>query len=649
MSNADPQTVRPVLKREVFAWTLYDWANSSYSTLLITIVVVYLTTVVMPGDAGDLMYSYGIGVTMFIAALLSPVIGAIADSRANKSTWFRWTSLPGALAAGALGLVSPDNSWIFAGLFLISNVGYELSWGMYNAFLPEIADQKTMNRVSSYGFALGYIGGGLALLLAIGVIKFGDKVGLPTAGPLEMDYVMGRRIDFATQLPPGQYQVTLSMGDILRPHDQMDVSIQGEKVGTVSTQKGEFVERTFSIVVGEPIVGEVSTKLQAASIDPAKVLIVQVGVAAEEAVPAVLNGLTIVGTPLKAPLVIDFGTASSAAADHSYWLTEAVDRNEEIGDRWGPKEHAWLRRHYKLNKEETDAAVAVADASDASAIASLAGPLSDPLFLGLDPLGETSRIGSRDSVLIPRLQLCLVLMGAWWLVFSIPALVLLRDRTMPSVERKSFTNTTVDAFAQVGKTLRSVRNYRMLFLFLIAFLIYNDGVQTIITQASVFAQKVLHIGAGDLVMVVLMIQFVSMPGALLMGWLANKLGEKPTLLVCIGIYILWLLGAFFITTLTEFWIMGAVLALVMGGIQSVSRSIMGQMTPASRAGEFFGFFSLSGKATSFAGPIVFGSILVWTGRPHWAIISLLAFFLVGGGLASLINVQEGRRRAELEG
>jgi MFS transporter, UMF1 family len=144
---------------------------------------------------------------------------------------------------------------------------------------------------------------------------------------------------------------------------------------------------------------------------------------------------------------------------------------------------------------------------------------------------------------------------------------------------------------------------------------------------------------------VLMIQFVSMPGALFMGWLAGKIGEKPTLLLCIGIYIGWLLAAFFISNNTQFWIMGAVLALVMGGIQSVSRAIMGLMTPTSRSGEFFGFFNLSSKATSFAGPMLFSSILAWTGRPHLAILSLLVFFVAGGALVMFVNVAEGRRRA----
>lgn len=649
MSSAAPQSVRPVRKSEIFAWTLYDWSNSSYSTLMITIVVVYLTTVVMPGKAGALMYGWGIGVTMFVAALFSPVIGAIADSRANKSSWFRWTTIPGSLAAAALGLASPDHAWLFCGLFLISNIGYELSWGIYNAFLPEIADQTTMNRVSSFGFAMGYIGGGLALAVAIMILLFGDKLGLPAAGDLERDYVRGKQIDFAVELPPGQYQVKVTLGDILGPHDALDVSLQGDKVATIATKQREFVVREFPVEIGPPIAGDAGPKLTAAKIDPARLLLVQVA-SADPAQPAILNGVEISGASLAAPLVFDFGSPASPAAEGSYWVTEEIDQDDAPGDRWGLKDEAWLLKHHKKLKAELEADAK--EPSKTGVATALAGALTQPTHLGLDPLGVATGehdLGGRDSVIIPRLQVCLILMGVWWTVFSLPALFLLRDRSQPSVAPAPLGKTAVQAFEQVGRTLRSVRKYKMLFLFMIAFLIYNDGVQTIITQASIFAQEVLHIGAGDLVMVVLMIQFVSMPGALFMGWLANKLGEKPTLLLCIGIYIAWLFASFFITTVAQFWVMGAALALVMGGIQSVSRAIMGQMTPPSRSGEFFGFFNLSGKATSFAGPIVFSSILAWSGKPHLAIFSLLPFFLVGGGLAWWIDMQAGRRQAELEG
>jgi MFS-type transporter involved in bile tolerance (Atg22 family) len=650
LSSPDSQSVRPVRKREIFAWTLYDWANSSYSTLLITIVVVYLTNVVMPGTSGQLMYSYGIGGTMFVAALFSPVIGAIADARATKAVFFRWTTIPGCLAAAALGLVSPENSWLFGALFLVSNVGYELSWGMYNAFLPEIADQQSMNRVSSYGFAMGYVGGGLALLIAIVVLQFGGALGLPEGEPLERDYLLGRQVDFAVALPDGQYDVTVTLGDLRRDHKDMSVSLQGKEVEKVSSSEGEFVSRTFPVSIPSDLKLD-ARDLGDSKTDWTKFLVAQVASADPEGVPAVLNGLKIEGPTLKAPLVFDFGMSVSPALEGSYWVTA------DAKDRFGEKDADWLREHRKKTQPESQAEKdnAANSPSGPAAIlaatnAPLAGPLTEPLWLGVDPFGAADHtLVARDAVLIPRLQICLVLMGAWWTLFSLPALFLLRDRAKPNAERKSLAATSAGAFEQIAKTLRSVRTYRMLFLFLIAFLIYNDGVQTIITQASVFAQEVFHIGAGDLVQVVLMIQFVSMPGALFMGWLANKWGEKQTLLLCIGIYIAWLFAAFFISTLGQFWVMGVVLALIMGGIQSVSRAIMGQMTPPSRSGEFFGFFNLSGKATSFAGPIVFGSILAWSGQPHLAILSLLPFFLIGGGLAWWIDMQAGRRQAELEG
>ena len=181
----------------------------------------------------------------------------------------------------------------------------------------------------------------------------------------------------------------------------------------------------------------------------------------------------------------------------------------------------------------------------------------------------------------------------------------------------------------------------MLFLFLIAYLIYNDGVATIITQSTVFAKEVLHIGAGELVFVVLMIQFVSMPGALFVGWLSGKLGEKQTLMACIVVYIGWLVAAFFITTRLHFWIMGAVLALVMGGIQSVSRAIMGLMTPAAAAASSSAFSICPARPPASPARFSLARSCAWTGQPHLAILSLLVFFFIGGGLASF--VERGRR------
>ncbi|MCR4414734.1 MAG: MFS transporter, partial [Thermoguttaceae bacterium] len=122
--------------------------------------------------------------------------------------------------------------------------------------------------------------------------------------------------------------------------------------------------------------------------------------------------------------------------------------------------------------------------------------------------------------------------------------------------------------------------------------------------------------------------------------------QKRTLLGCLAVWIGLLLAAFLVRSKFEFWILGGIVSMVMGGTQSVSRAIMGTMTPESRTGEFFGFFNFSGKATSFLGPNLFGWMLLLTGSARWAIASLLVFFLVGGAIAAKVNVEQGRRQAQ---
>jgi MFS-type transporter involved in bile tolerance (Atg22 family) len=588
----------PVKRREIFAWTMYDWANSAFSTFQITILMLYLTQVVLPGVTGDVAYGYTIGISTFFAAVLSPLLGAVSDAHASKRFWLSVLTLSGALSGIAMYFVPVDMSWAFVGLFFITVLSFELAWGIYNAFLPEIADESNMNRISAYGFAMGYVGGGLALLIGVLIVMFGGDIGLPT--DLAGDCVLGQDVNFAVALPPGDYKVGITVGDLTDAHGPVELLIDGHRQETLRTSAGEFMSYEYPVALAA---SELAIELKAAG----------------HGETAALAAVTVSGGTLAHPLVFDFGTPTSIAAASSIWLTH--EDGYQAYDR-----EALLKKSKSIP----------------------AADLPETLSLGLRPVaGQT--LESRDNVLAPRLRLGLLIMGVWWAVFSLPTLLILRDRVKPRAGKESLMATGRRAIGEVMHTLKGVRDYRTLFIFLIAFLIYNDGVATIITQSTVFAKEALDIGAGELIFVVLMIQFVSMPGALFVGWLSNKLGEKPTLMACIVVYMGWLIAAFFISTRVQFWIMGAVLALVMGGIQSVSRAIMALMTPASRSAEFFGFFNLSSKATSFAGPIVFSSIRAWTGQPHLAILSLLVFFIIGGGIASFVNVGEGRRRALEEG
>jgi UMF1 family MFS transporter len=330
---------RPVRRREVVAWAFCDWANSAYSTLLITILVSYLTGVVLPGNAGILAYAWGLGVSMFLSAWLSPILGAMADARANKRTWLLVTSFAGAICSVQLGVIPKEWPWAFVAFFFLASLCFELSFSFYNGFLPEISDEASMNRISGYGYAAGYLGGGLALLVAILVFR--------------------------------------------------------------------------------------------------------------------------------------------------------------IGSGWGMTTETGLR------------------------------------------------IG-------------LVLMGLWWAVFTLPAAFILRDKAHPRKPAGLLTTAT-HALGEVMTTLRHIRAYSALALFLLGFLLYNEGIQTVMSQASVFAREVLKMEPAELAMVVLMIQFLATPAAIAVGWISDRIGPRITLLGCLAIWCGVLIAAYFVHERWLFWCLCVVL------------------------------------------------------------------------------------------
>ena len=166
MSNPAPSPLSPPeldvrKRREILAWAMYDSANSAFSTLLITIVAIYLQKVVFPeGETGAVVYAWGIGISALLTAILSPITVCLPTrGRRNASGW-RPRQVGGAVLCVVMAIVPLDMPWVIAGVFTLACLCYELSLGYYNAFLPEIADEATMDKVSAWGFGLGYVGGG---------------------------------------------------------------------------------------------------------------------------------------------------------------------------------------------------------------------------------------------------------------------------------------------------------------------------------------------------------------------------------------------------------------------------------------------------------------------------------------------------------
>lgn len=411
------------------AWCGYDWANSGYTTLMITVFTVYVQRNVFSseqsGITGAVVWAWTVAASMLIGAVLSPFVGAYADARAGKRAGLAWTASLGSLSCIGMALLPTDQQMGITGCFLIANVCLELSLTFYNGFLPEIAGADELNRVSALGMAWGYLGGGLALLLAM------------------------------------------------------------------------------------------------------------------------------------------------------LWL--------QFGQHWGVE----------------------------------------------------------DAVL--RLRLCILATGLWWFVFTVPTLLVLRDRSR-ALQKHSIRETSTQAIGQVLQTIREFGKHRTLLLFLIGFLFFNDGVQTVISQASTFAIHELKFSDQQLVAVVLMVQFIATPGALLIGWLADRTGRKTALVICLLAWIVLLISAWFVVSQTGYWVLSIGVALVLGGTQAVSRAVMGALTPPQQEARYFGFFNLSGKATSFMGTFFFGAIIYLTGSSRIAIVNLILFFLIGLWFVARLEIRESEKR-----
>src|SRR3954454_7158496 len=231
--------------------------------------------------------------------------------------------------------------------------------------------------------------------------------------------------------------------------------------------------------------------------------------------------------------------------------------------------------------------------------------------------------------------------AVWWTVFSIPLFRHVREPATRAAHVAGERAGLIAAVRQLLETLRELRRYRQAFMLLRAFLIYNDGIQTIIRMATIYGTE---IGLDDNAMIgaLLVTQFIGIPFAFLFGTLAQRIGAKTAIFLGLGVYSLITVLGYFMRTSTEFFALAVLVGMVQGGTQALSRSLFASMIPKAKSSEFFAFFGVFERYAGILGPAVFAWVVAHSGSSRNAILSVLAFFVVGGALLTLVDVRAGR-------
>jgi UMF1 family MFS transporter len=422
---------------ELRAWVLYDWANSAFVTTIVAAVFpVYFSSVAGAGltpSAATQRYAIATTLALALVAFIAPVLGTIADAAATKKRFLGAFLALGVSAVAGLFFVERGEWPLAAALFVLANVGANGSFVFYDALLPHLARGDELDRVSTAGYALGYLGGGLLLAANLAWIQRPDLFGLPS-GP---------------DLTPS-----------------------------------------------------------------------------EATLPARLAFLSV---------------------------------------------------------------------------------------------------------------------ALWWGLFALPLLVRVPEPRVAG-PRVRLGPATVEAMRRLRHTASALRRHPQAALLLVAFLVYNDGIGTIIRMATIYGTEI-GLGRGALIGAILLVQLIGIPFAFLFGALAGRIGAKRAIFLALAVYTVVSVLGFFVRTAAEFYAMAILVGMVQGGSQALSRSLFARLIPATRSGEFFGFFAVTEKFAGIFGPGLFAAAIALTGSSRAAILSVIAFFVAGGALLAKVDVAEGERAA----
>jgi UMF1 family MFS transporter len=644
----DAPIVEPGYRGRVWAWAMYDWANSAFATTILAAVLpVYFSTVAaatLPSEATATGYwSLGLSAALLITAVMSPFLGTVSDVRRSKKSFLAIFAILGIVATGLLVTIERGD-WVAALLlFVVARVGFSGSYTFYDSLLPHVARPDDQDRVSSLGYALGYLGGGV--LLAINIIMIFVLPG--TWGP---------RLSF---LSVALWWAVFSIPLFRRVPEPRTVSalMPGDSVVRASLRRQAHTFReirkyrelfryliafllyndAIGTIIGLAVIYGAELGFGSTELVLALLLVQFVGIPFSLIFGSLPNGqaqrrpfflafivfniiaLPLVGVGARALLPADLSGAPPAAfvtqGEFAGQGTLAFDAIRETNGVW------------QTVTPPADSGVTGSTFVSASSDAGFTLPFNGQEVKIIHSVGPDH--------------------GQWEVLLDgVPAL---DDDGAPLVIN-AFSPTARWDVAQAVRAETAGRH---------TLTVRSSGAGDPASTGMLMAIARVEVQPPErqqslplILLIIALVQAAAAVFALLLGRFfagaAATLNTKRSILLALFIYSVIAAWGFFVDSTVEFWLLAWMVAIVQGGSQALSRSLFSSMSPREKSGEFFGLYGIMEKFSSILGPLVFAGAVVVFGSSRPAILSLIAFFVIGGWLLARVNVPEGQRVAREE-
>ncbi|MFA4850849.1 MAG: MFS transporter [Methanoregula sp.] len=586
--------MRLIKDKNVFGWVMYDWANSAFATTIMAgFFPVFFKSYWSAGaDINESTALLGLAnsLSSLIVALISPILGAIADQSSGKKRFLIFFAYLGALLTGCLFMVE-QGEWLLAAIFYaIGNIGFAGANSFYDSLLPDVANEKRIDFVSAKGYAYGYLGGGLLFLVNVLWFLMPATFGLPVEAQTALSQDLKKGATVIQVSRPADFQIPEKIENgaaVVTSHFVRPIHVLNQK-----TENNQLV------------------------------------VNLQVSLPSELNDSLLDKTVAFGKY--QHGTFRSFDRRTSVMTIESLTRELTNADS----------AHFTLNNRISYAGVENGMLTGVSGLENHFGTVS----MKSDFL--------KPSIEFLSIRLSFISVALWWAIFTIPLILYVKERK--SNNRKRKTGEYIRrGFGQIFVTFRKIRHLKVVFLFLLAYWLYIDGVDTIIKMAVDYGMSI-GFSSSSLIVALLITQFVGFPSAILFGKLGEKWDVRKAIFITLGVYIAVTIYGVMMDEVYEFYLLAIVVGFVQGGVQALSRSYYSRLIPKDQSAEFYGFYNMLGKFATILGPLLIGGSGLVASRLGYSpntssrigIASVSILFILGAILLIFVDEEKGKREVK---